>query len=315
MTRAATVLRSRAVQRRVLITGVSGYAGRHIALALAGRGWRVAGTYLAHGEVVRGLAGVEVHRVDLTSPLDTAALLMELAPQVVIHAAAMTDVNACEQAPAAAFDAIVRTTYVLRACCAPRGQQGVGVRLVYLSTDLVYPGTKGNYGPHAPRRPLSVYGRLKAEAEDVVGEQELVRASLLYGPPSERKAGAVGWMVGELRAGRAIELFEDEIRSPLHVGDLALGLAALLDLPAQPGRQLNLGGPDRLSRLDMGRIVAQAFGLDERLLVPGRLARSSAVAARPRDVSLDGSGSWAALGMRPRSFDRGARELAASWPG
>ena len=158
-------------------------------------------------------------------------------------------------------------------------------RLVHLSSDLVFDGTRGHYVEEDEVSPVSPYGRSKAEAERRVVAHHpaatIVRTSLIYGGdepgPQERLALA------------GTRFFVDEIRSPVQVGDLAEALLELLGLDF-PG-PLHLGGADDISRYDL----AVLLGADR-----GRIERACTTSERAPNVSLDSSRAAALLATRLR---------------
>jgi dTDP-4-dehydrorhamnose reductase len=165
-----------------------------------------------------------------------------------------------------------------------------GARLVHLSTDLVFDGRRGRYGEDDAPAPVNEYGRSKAEAEVRVmrahREAVLVRTSLLYGGtepgPQERLAR------------EHTRFFVDEVRSPVHVVDLAHALLELVELDhAGP---LHLGGADDVSRFDF----AVLLGAD-----PDALEGVKTTPDRPADVTLDSS---RAVGLM-RTRLRGVHEV------
>lgn len=160
-----------------------------------------------------------------------------------------------------------------------------GRRLVHLSSDLVFDGTRGRYAEDDRPAPVGAYGRSKAEAERRVAALHpgatIVRTSLIYGGaepgPQERLA----------REGT--RFFVDEIRSPVQVGDLAEAILELLalDLPGP----LHVGGADDVSRYDFALLL----GAD-----PGRIERARTTPGRAADVSLRSSRARALLSTRVR---------------
>lgn len=164
-----------------------------------------------------------------------------------------------------------------------------GMRLVHLSSDLVFDGNRGRYREQDEPRPVNDYARSKAEAELRVAaahpEATIARTSLLYGAaepgPQERLA----------QEGRTF--FVDEIRSPVHVGDLGAALLELLGVDV-PG-PLHLGGADDVSRYDFALLLgADAPAIEQATTTPDRAP----------DVSLDSSRAAALL----RTRLRGVRE-------
>ena len=217
-------------------------------------------------------------------------LLEEEAPDVVVHTAyrqdswAVTAVGAAHVALAAA------------AC---------GARLVHVSSDVVFSGDPVTYTEAAEPDPVSPYGAAKAAAEvavtAVAPDAVVARTSLVMGRPDapmERR-------VADLLAGRATGvLFDDDVRCPVHVDDLA---AALLELALSDATGVrHVAGPDALSRFEIGELIARREGADPSVLQRG--SRRAAGVPGPLDVRLDGT--WTQSMLRTRL--RGAREFLAT---
>jgi dTDP-4-dehydrorhamnose reductase len=189
-----------------------------------------------------------------------------------------------------------------------------GARLVYVSTDLVFDGEKGNYREGDDVNPLSVYARSKCDAERAVltyTRHVVVRLSLLFGPSVVGRASFFDEQITAFRAGRPVTLFADEWRTPL---SLAVAADCLVALAASDCTGvLHLGGPERLSRLEMGRRLAARLGVDLALVVAGSREWAPAPEPRPRDTSLDSS-RWRSLfpDRQWPAWDEALRELLPS---
>ena len=203
-------------------------------------------------------------RVEIRDPRAVAELLGRLRPDVVIHTAYRQDGEGSREI------VVDGSENVARAAAA------VGARLVHLSTDVVFDGRKGApYVEADVPSPCTEYGRAKAEAEDRVRtaapDALLVRTSLIVGGPGHDPSKH------ELVArDPGATFYDDEIRSPVQVGDLA---AAVLELAAlDVSGPLNVAGDDDVSRAGLAELVA------------GRaVRRSHAPPDRPLDCSLDSS--------------------------
>ncbi|MGF1519703.1 MAG: SDR family oxidoreductase [Nodosilinea sp.] len=291
-------------QRRLLVTGASGFLGWHLCRA-AQAAWQVEGTY--HRHAPQPLPGVTLHGIDL-GELDAIAPWLEaLAPAAVIHTAALSQPNRCEQDPAQSYRVNVEATRVLAECCA-RHQ----IPFVFTSTDQVFDGQSPPYSETSPPSPINFYGHHKAEAEALIQTLHptaaICRLPLLYGPPSPTAESFLQGFLRTLKAGQPLNLFTDEFRTPAYVEDVAAGL--LLALEKATGL-LHLGGPERLSRYDFGLRMAGVFGLDPSLLIPGRQADVTMPARRPADVSSDSQRAFA-LGYWPRGAIAGL-EATRDW--
>lgn len=276
--------------RRLLITGTSGFLGWQLARA-AQAVWQVEGTYHRHAPP---LPGVELHCIDLTDAIALKDWLAQVAPAAVIHTAALSQPNRCEQEPDRSYAMNVEATRVLAQFCGERQ-----IPFVFTSTDQVFDGQAAPYDETSSPSPISVYGRHKVEAEAIIQAAHptaaICRMPLLYGPPSPTAECFLQGFLRTLEAGQPLHLFTDEFRTPAYVEDAAAGL--LLALERASGL-LHLGGPDRLSRYDFGLHLTEVFGFDQALLVPSKQADVAMPAARPADVS---SNSQRALGLGYRA--------------
>ncbi|TVQ07824.1 MAG: SDR family oxidoreductase [Leptolyngbya sp. DLM2.Bin27] len=293
-------------QPRLLVTGASGFLGWHLCRA-AQAVWQVEGTYHRHSP--QSLPGVTLHGIDLGDLDAIAPWLDAIAPAAVIHTAALSQPNRCEQDPAQSYRVNVEATGVLAEFCA-RHQ----IPFVFTSTDQVFDGQSPPYSEASPPSPINLYGRHKAEAEVLVQTLHptaaICRLPLLYGPPSPTAECFLQGFLRNLQAGQPLHLFTDEFRTPAYVEDVAAGL--LLALEKAPGL-LHLGGPERLSRYDFGLRMAEVFGIDPNWLIPGKQADVTMPARRPADVSSDSQKAFA-LGYRSRGIVAGLKAVK-DWNG
>ncbi len=225
-------------------------------------------------------------QLDLRSPTALRALLERERPGIVFFCA---------------YDAEDRLATVEAAGRAAADAARLGARFVFFSTDLVFDGRAGSYDEAARVAPLLPYGAMKADAEALVrsehSEALVVRTSLLVG-----ESGVImrpAFECDTLLRGRPVTLYADEWRSPTHVDDVA---RAAWDLARRElAGTLHVAGPDRLSRLELGRILCGMFRFD-----PALLRQGTRPADRPRDTSLDSRRAAGLLGWAPRSLARSA---------
>ena len=264
----------------ILLTGASGQLGGYLLRELRRRDAAVT----AWSGSRRGkLFGYEWLPVDLANRELVTASFHQARPAVVIHAGAFSRIDQCHADPAAASRVNEQGTAMLADLC-----EGAGTRMVYVSTDLVFDGQHGGYCEDDAPAPLSVYGRTKAAAERaVLGRRRavVVRVSLMFGPSLVGRAAFFDGQLRAFRDGVPLRLFSDEWRTPVSLQTAAIGLLAVAE-SAYEGL-LHLGGPERMTRLEMGLRLAALLGADPRLILAVRQADAPTPEPRPRDVSLN----------------------------
>jgi dTDP-4-dehydrorhamnose reductase len=302
-------------RRRLLLTGATGLLGSAILDAWSSR-WDVVA--MTHRWRTR-----REHVTDLPADLeDTGSLngLVENAePDVVVHAAAWTDVDACEANPDRA-----RTLHRDASAALARGASAVGARFIYISTDSVFSSGPGPHRESDPTEPRSVYARTKLEGElaslDACPNGLVIRTCVV-GWNAQPKLGLVEWILAELRAERAIKAFADVWFTPISSVALSAAIERLATLDVRG--VLHVGGANALTKLAYAREVADVFGLRSELVTPSTLDEVKLRAPRPRTPTLDSS-RFAALtqsdletarggllGLK-RSEDEGWRQRIAS---
>jgi dTDP-4-dehydrorhamnose reductase len=285
--------------KRIMVTGVSGFLGRHIALALKDL-YTVLGTYLSQAVV---LDKCELTRLDLTEAKTVHATVREFRPDVVVHTAALSDVDASERHPEVAHQVNVQGTKAIA-----QAAVAVGARLIYISTDQVYDGVKSYYDEADVPQPLMVYGWTKLEGERrvaAIGRNTVIlRLALMYGWGTSTRFNFVDWLLQRLQAGQEVPLFVDQYRTPLYVVQASEVIGRLIDAPGICG-VFNLGGGERLNRYTFGLKFCEVFDLPKRYLKPVEMPMGAQMAARPRDCSLSSTKISALLQMRPLTVEEG----------
>lgn len=264
----------------LLITGASGFLGWHLCRYFSGRGLQVTGTYSRH-ELATTLPGVEMCHLDLLHPEESSVWSRPFS--YVVHAAAMTRPDECEQQAAVTMLVNVDATRLLV-------ERFHDSRFIYISTDLVFNGSGCDYTESDPPDPPNVYARSKLRAEQQVrqsGKAVVARMALLYGPPAPFGGGFLGWVTSRMELGNSVPLFTDQYRTPVFVGDVARAIEWMI-LNSPRFNLYHVGGAERISRWDFGLQFTAAFGLDQSKLVPVTID-SSGLVARGRDCSLDSS--------------------------
>ncbi len=292
--------------RPILVTGASGFLGEHLTRYLLKKRRYVIGVQFSHFFEIFGSPTIVV---DLRDPSAVSRMIRDIHPCAVFHCAAITDVAFCEREPESARAGILEATTNLVDAIQ---EHSPDTRLVSVSTDLVFDGQNPPYAETDEAKPLSIYGGLKYQAEAPVLKYEkgfVVRSALMYGSPTTHKGSFLAWMVRAFMRGELLQLFTDEIRTPVYVEDLYRAMIFLAET-GEPGLY-HAGGPESLTRFEMGRQACRVFGFNERLLVARTLSESKYVALRPPDVSLNSARLWQRCGFAPKSFREGLKHIAA----
>ena len=269
---------------RVLVTGGRGQLGAALQRALVEHDVRAVG----HSEL------------DVASYEAVLTLVAECAPEVVVHAAAYTDVDGCERDPDLAYRINALGTQNVALASA-----ALGADLVAVSTDYVFDGKKGEpYLEFDEPGPLSVYGRSKVAGErlaiDLCPRTYVVRTSWLFDRETRN------FVTTMLRLGRTrdeLTVVEDERGSPTYAPDLAEAIARLIQSRRYGIYHLaNEGGA---SRFDLALTALRIAGLSTRVTpttVVEYARRNPLSARRPADSRLRNFAASTALGIRLRPW-------------
>jgi dTDP-4-dehydrorhamnose reductase len=288
------------VKKRLLITGASGFLGWNIC-AVAQNTWHTIGITNTHRVIIPGTVSV---MVDLTNYHELKKILHDITPDAVIHAAAASQPNFCQEHPQESSRINVEATVNLAAWCSEKN-----IPFVFTSSDLVFDGTSPPYGEKTPVSPVNIYGQQKVKAEESVMKlyppAAICRMPLMYGDPSPYSGSFIMSIVKNLRNNKAMTLFCDEYRSPVSAASAACGLLMALE---KAHGIVHLGGRERVSRYEFGLKVAEYLHKDTSLIQPVSQNSVIMAAPRPRDVSLNSSLAYS-LGYSPLLLDEALKQI------
>lgn len=263
----------------VLITGANGLVGSRLVERLAEKH-----KVVAVGRGPRRFEGPgDYVELDLLLPDSLRDLIESIGPQGVIHAAAMTDVDACENDAPGAWMLNVRATEA-----AALGARTVGAHLVALSTDYVFDGEAGPYSEEAAPNPRGVYARTKRAGEEaallLAPGAALARVAVIYsGRQGAKRTFALG-VAESLSKGAQVKAFSDQIVSPTLADNAAEMVAGVYE--SREAGIFHCAGASAVSRVDFCRALARKLGANEDLVVPTRLAELKLPAPRPLRCAL-----------------------------
>lgn len=308
--------------RRVLIIGGTGYLGQHLLRDVADNQetdpYALAFTYhsspppqILLDAIPRALA----FHVDLRTGdgFDTVSQKFGQ-PDVVVNCAALSIPRACEADPASAMSINVPSALVAWMSSFSNNK----ALLIHLSTDQVYEGTKSFYKEEDETAPVNLYGKSKVAAEQFITAHcsnfAILRSSIIFGPQTISpvpKSLPIQWMDGVLRKTEETQFFFDEYRCPIYVKDLVAIIQALITRWFSEGKTmqmlLNVGGPDRVSRVQMAETVAHVGGYNTSLIKPVSASLVDRGVKSPSDISMDITKLIDTLGISPVTFRDGVR--------
>jgi dTDP-4-dehydrorhamnose reductase len=264
---------------RIFITGGSGLAGSKLAEMALARGEQVYSGY-AHNQPPYGK---EV-KFDLLDANGIRDIIERMRPDIIVHSAALTDVDRCEREKDLAYKINVEGTRAIA-----EAARRAGSYLIYISTDYVFDGQRGLYREEEETNPVSYYGLSKLQGEQFCLDQGCIaRTCVIYGSrPASGKVNFALWLLNALKSGKEARVVTDQFITPTLNSNLAAMVLEAAD------RHLSgiyhLSGASRVSRYDFACELARAFDLDRRLILPTQMSDIGWLARRPMDSSLDTS--------------------------
>ncbi len=280
---------------RIFITGGSGLLGSKIVEIGMIRGYEVYAGY-CHSKLEFG----EPVKFDLVKNTDLE-VIYKIEPEVIIHTAALTNVDECEVNKELAYEINAEGTRSVAKIA-----KELGASIVYVSTDYVFSGDKGMYKEDDEPNPINYYGYTK-----LMGERYcdcIVRPCVIYGAkPASGKVNFALWLLNKLKNGEKVNIVTDQYITPT----LNTNLAKMLLEIAERGLKgiFHLAGATRISRYDFALRIANKFGLDGDLITPSSMEEMKWVASRPKDSSLDTSKALRYLREKPYVLDKALEVL------
>jgi dTDP-4-dehydrorhamnose reductase len=272
-----------------MVTGASGLLGANLVLQFQQRGKDVIAIYHQHKIVAHGVKSL---RADLTEKRAVDDLLERLRPGWIIHCAALTDVDWCEEHPAEAHRVNVQMS---RNLAVAAGQ--VSASLVYISTDSVFDGKRGHYSEADIPAPVNTYAGSKLEGEKAVQDElgrSLVIRTNIYGWNMQARQSLAEWVLARLGSGQRVPGFHDVVFTPILVNDLG---EIILDMMKQALTGLyHVAGSQACSKYEFALRVADTFSLERQLIQSVSIKDSHLKAPRPGNTSLQTNKVSQALG-------------------
>jgi dTDP-4-dehydrorhamnose reductase len=293
---------------KILITGSNGLLGQKLVAALRHDPQVQLVTTSRGADRTPIPLGQQYRSMDITVQAEVDEVFAATTPEVVIHTAAMTNVDACELDPAACqLQNVTATEHVVQAA------KRHGCHFIHLSTDFIFDGENGPYREEDVPAPLSIYGQSKLDAEQLVMNAGLAkwaigRTIIVYGiAEGLSRSNVVLWAKSALEKGQPIKVVDDQWRMPTLAEDLADGCIRI----AKRGATgiFNLSGPDGMSILELVQRVGAFFHLDTSVVTPVKSDTLGQPAKRPPRTGFVLDKARRELGYAPRGFEEGLAVL------
>jgi dTDP-4-dehydrorhamnose reductase len=296
------------MKKTILITGANGLLGQKLVELLTNE---TSVDLIASARGENRLPSTQGYRyvsLDITQADEVNAIFDTYKPQVVIHTAAMTNVDTCEtdQAGCELLN-VTAVSYLIKSC------EKHDAFLIHLSTDFIFDGADGPYTEEAIPNPISIYGESKLRAEKLIEASSIrwaiARTVLVFGIVSDMsRTNIILWVKKSLEEGKQINVVTDQFRTPTLAEDLAMGCWLIAKKEAQG--IFNISGSDFLTPYEMAIKTANFYGLPVDLIQKADSSTFSQPAKRPPRTGFILDKARRELGYQPRTFDEGIALMA-----
>jgi dTDP-4-dehydrorhamnose reductase len=285
---------------KLLITGSNGFVAGSI-IAHAKDHWEVHG--IARSALPVDHGNVHYHLLDLLDAEKLTELFLKIKPDVVIHAAAIANIDFCEKNKAMAEAINVTVTKTIAALC-----KQADIKMIHCSTDTVFDGTKGFYTEDDLTNPVNYYAETKVKSEEIVlsssPKNVVARLALVMGLLSREKGNSFLFdLITKLKINEPVKFAENEIRTPVDVITLGAALVELAD--NNFSGIIHLAGNTRIDRFNMAKQIAVEMKFSPELIISTNSNSIPDRAPRPNDASMDNSKAKQILKTPMRSLQDG----------
>jgi dTDP-4-dehydrorhamnose reductase len=294
---------------KLLITGANGLLGQKLVEQLTQENeFEVYATGRGESRIHSSVKNYHWISLDVNQIHEVEEVFNHVKPDIVIHTAAMTNVDECELNPEGCKVAnITSVQYIISS------SEKIGAHLIHLSTDFIFDGLNGPYPEDYPASPVNFYGETKLEAERLVKASSIswaiVRTVLVYGLVKDMsRTNIILWVKDSLSQGKKIKVVNDQWRTATLAEDLSQGCILIAKKRAKG--IFNISGKDLLSPYQMACMTADFFGLDKGLIEEVDSSIFTQPAKRPIKTGFIIDKAVKELDYRPKSFMEGIAILS-----
>jgi UDP-4-amino-4,6-dideoxy-N-acetyl-beta-L-altrosamine transaminase/dTDP-4-dehydrorhamnose reductase len=284
------------LKQKMLITGVSGLLGNNLAYYFKEK-YEILGLYNSHPVSING---VYTEKCQLSNSGDIKRIISDYEPEIIIHCASVANVDECE------LDKdTTKKINVLATKDVVEAVTDIDLRLIYISTDAVYDGVRGNFPEDDGNiNPRNYYGLSKYEGELEICKKQnsLIFRTNIFGWNIQDKQSLGEWVLGELKAKRKVKGFKDAYFSSIYT----MELARVIDITIRRNLTgvFNCGALDSCSKYEFALKIADCFGLDKTLITPISINDFEFKAKRGKNLTLNVNKLQEALDYRLPTIDQ-----------
>ncbi|MFM9838867.1 MAG: SDR family oxidoreductase [Cyclobacteriaceae bacterium] len=291
---------------KILVTGSNGLLGQKLVELILTKEDHLIAT--AKSKLAIDLPRGEFHFLDITRLEEVEKVISETKPDVIINTAAMTQVDHCEtEREKCWLNNVTAVENLVNTC------EKTDTRLIHVSTDFIFDGTRGPLDELEKPNPLSYYGESKLAAEVAVQKSKtdwaILRTVLVFGITKDMsRSNIVLWVKKSLEEGKTINVVNDQWRTPTLAEDLAMG--CYLAATKKAKGIYNISGYEMMTPYDIAIATADFFKLDKSLIKQTDSTQFKQPAARPPKTGFIIDKARKELGYQPRNFKEGLALLA-----
>ncbi len=288
--------------RKILVVGSNGLLGQKLCEVIVRGGAYNLTISSVEDRPIRHVVGAQYVKCDITNKKEVKSLVSACKPDMIMNAAAMTNVDGCETERELCWKINVEGVENLIDAAKKNSS-----KLIHVSTDYVFDGKSGPYVEDDRPEPLSYYGKSKLAAENALRSSDIpfmiARTMVLYGFAPGVKLNFALWLIESLEKKKAVTIVDDQYGNPTLVDDLAYGLIQGFEM--ERTGVYNIAGRDILNRYEFALKLAKVFNLDASLITPIKTASLQQPAPRPLKSGLITLKAEVELGYKPSTAEQG----------
>jgi len=230
-------------------------------------------------------------------------LILKEKPDIVLNSIAYSNSDFCETNREETYTLHVKISEKITTICSK-----INSKIVFLSTDYVFDGKKGNYTENDGTNPINYYGHSKDLAEKITLKNKnnlVLRTAMVYGLSS--KVRFLRYVIENLRENKEINTYDDIFNSATLLDDLTNGISKAIEFDANG--IYHMVGSSCVSRFDFAKTVAKVFNFNENLVKPVSIVSSKLKAQRPVKPCLNNSKAVKTFNIKFSSINEGIKRV------